>query len=250
MGSVVYDETVYFGSYDEYLYALNIKTGKMKWKFKTLDAVYSYPVLHNEMLYLAGRDRNLYAITPDGNLKWIFRSSSLNSLPVVDKDKLYMSSFYPDQHIYALTSEGDVIWKFHSSHIPWNMAVNNQNLYNVGFDGYTFSITTNGKFRWEFKTRSPYAPSLEGVTPPPKWIGIGRWFTLFANKDFKLKEPSIYDRTFNENGEVRLGEYVKTEITGYERGVGSDYKSLVERADEAKAKKKRIEEALREQHRW
>ena len=35
------DQTVYFGSWDSYLYALNAADGKLKWKFKTgIDTVY------------------------------------------------------------------------------------------------------------------------------------------------------------------------------------------------------------------
>ena len=71
---------------------------------------------------------------------------------------------------------------------------------------------------------------------------MGRWLSLFAGKPFTFKEPTQYDRTFTEQGEVTVGVYAKTGITGYERGAGLDYKGVAERKEEAAAKKKRIED--------
>ena len=53
---------VYFGSIDSYLYALDIKTGKEKWKFKTGDWISSSPAVANGIVYFGSSDGYLYAV--------------------------------------------------------------------------------------------------------------------------------------------------------------------------------------------
>lgn len=67
---VIDKETVYFGSLDSNLYALNSTTGQLKWKFKTGSTV----LLDDNSLYCASGDGCLYAIGKKinnyaGNLK-------------------------------------------------------------------------------------------------------------------------------------------------------------------------------------
>jgi len=56
------DGVVYFGSRDNYVYAVDIKTGQEKWKFKTEDRVYSSPAIADGVVYFGSEDGNLYAL--------------------------------------------------------------------------------------------------------------------------------------------------------------------------------------------
>src|SRR5260370_13445233 len=58
----VSDEVVYFGSDDNYLYALNASTGELKWKFKTGDVVYSSPAVADGAVYVGSHDGYLYSV--------------------------------------------------------------------------------------------------------------------------------------------------------------------------------------------
>ncbi len=53
---------VYFGSDDSYLYAVDIKTGQEKWKFKTGAVVFSSPAISDGVVYFGSYDSYLYAV--------------------------------------------------------------------------------------------------------------------------------------------------------------------------------------------
>src|SRR5437660_5967102 len=67
----VSDETVYVGSDDSYLYALNVLTGELKWKFKTGDVVYSSPAVVDGAVYVGSHDGYLYSVDAQtGEERW------------------------------------------------------------------------------------------------------------------------------------------------------------------------------------
>ena len=58
----VSDGVVYFGSEDDHLYAVDIKTGKEKWKFESGDSIYYTPVVSDGVVYFGSKDKHLYAL--------------------------------------------------------------------------------------------------------------------------------------------------------------------------------------------
>jgi outer membrane protein assembly factor BamB len=74
--TIGYDGTIYTGSDDGYLYAIN-PDGTSKWLFKAQDAVRSAPTIANDgTIYVGSRDCYLYAFDNDGKLKWKFMTGS------------------------------------------------------------------------------------------------------------------------------------------------------------------------------
>ena len=60
------DGTVYVGSYDNKLYAINGKTGVKLWEFETDNLVLSSPAIGLDgTVYVGSRDKKLYAIKTD-----------------------------------------------------------------------------------------------------------------------------------------------------------------------------------------
>jgi len=60
------DGTVYVGSADKKLYAINGKSGVKLWEFKTGGDVYSSPAIGSDgTVYVGSRDKRLYAIKTD-----------------------------------------------------------------------------------------------------------------------------------------------------------------------------------------
>jgi len=53
---------VYFGSYDQHLYALDSATGHVRWKLKTGDSVHSSPIVQGGVVYAGSEDGALYAL--------------------------------------------------------------------------------------------------------------------------------------------------------------------------------------------
>ncbi|MEF8874404.1 MAG: PQQ-binding-like beta-propeller repeat protein, partial [Candidatus Thermoplasmatota archaeon] len=66
------DGTIYIGSRDGNLYAVN-PDGTERWTFETGDMITSSPAIGEDgKIYIGSRDGNLYAVNPDGREKWSF----------------------------------------------------------------------------------------------------------------------------------------------------------------------------------
>src|SRR5215203_28891 len=66
---------VYFGSGDNYVYALDVASGALKWKFKTGDVVHASPAIANGTVFIGSWDRNMYALNAaSGEMKWKFET--------------------------------------------------------------------------------------------------------------------------------------------------------------------------------
>ncbi len=68
------DSTIYIGSWDNKLYAIN-PDGSKKWEFLTGSHVASSPAIGSDgTIYVGSWYSGLYAINPDGSKKWEFKS--------------------------------------------------------------------------------------------------------------------------------------------------------------------------------
>ena len=81
------DGTVYIGSHDWHLYALN-PNGELKWKFKAEGNVSSSPAIGNDgTIYFCSYDKYLYALNPNGTLKWKYKTlDDIRSSPIIGFD--------------------------------------------------------------------------------------------------------------------------------------------------------------------
>jgi FOG: WD40-like repeat len=68
--------TVYFGSTDHKLYAVNRADGTLKWAFDTYGAVNSSPAIGNGLVMFGSVDGRFYAVdATSGKQKWIFKTA-------------------------------------------------------------------------------------------------------------------------------------------------------------------------------
>lgn len=105
--SVGTDGTIYVGSPDEYLYAIN-PNGTLKWRFQTGSRIRSTPAIGADGVIYVGSD-SLYAINPDGTQKWKFATSLFSSAsPILGGDGLvyWRESF----KAYAVNPNGIQKW--------------------------------------------------------------------------------------------------------------------------------------------
>jgi len=94
--------TVYVGSSDHNLYALDAASGTLRWKFATGGRVTSSPAVAAGRVYFASFDSNLYALdAAAGTLAWKFTTAGERlCTPVVDGDTIYFGSW--DGQLYAI----------------------------------------------------------------------------------------------------------------------------------------------------
>lgn len=101
---------VYLPSMDEHLYALDLQTGKEKWKFKG-GPFKAPPALHNGIVYLGDADGVFYAIdAATGKKKWDFKTDGeITSGANFSGDLILFGSY--DETLYCLDSNGKERWK-------------------------------------------------------------------------------------------------------------------------------------------
>jgi WD40 repeat protein len=150
--SVAIRDTVYFASSADFsVYALDAKTGKVRWVFFTAGPVRLAPAVVENRLYVGSDDGCVYCLsTDDGSLIWKFDVSTKNSmvpgngqmislLPVrtglvVDAGKVFFAAgLFPMQHtfLFALDAEnGEVLWQQKLDVSPQGyLLASTQNLY-------------------------------------------------------------------------------------------------------------------------
>ena len=72
---VVAEGTVFFGSGDSNVYALNAASGALKWKFKTGEVVHASPAFADGTVFVGSWDTYFYALdAASGKEKWRFKT--------------------------------------------------------------------------------------------------------------------------------------------------------------------------------
>ena len=109
--------TVYIGSNDGYLYALNATTGAKKWSTKVGRIDYSSPAVVGGVVYIGSLAGKIYALNAtNGSVKWVYPSSgnlgfNVQSSPTVVAKVVYIGA--DDGNLYALNaSTGAKLWSF------------------------------------------------------------------------------------------------------------------------------------------
>jgi outer membrane protein assembly factor BamB len=105
---VVKDDTVYFGSPDGNLYALDLQTGYMRWVFKTDNVINSIPYVDDRRVYVGSNDGSVYAVSrQDGSELWAQQTeSTVQSTVMRYQDSVVFAS--DGGQIYFLTPQGEV----------------------------------------------------------------------------------------------------------------------------------------------
>lgn len=111
------ERTLYVTSFDSRLYALDARTGLPKWSFATDEHVYASPALLEDAdgavrsIVIASADGSVYAVAPDGTLRWRYDTGDvIRSSPVIgrkpageDGHIVYVGA--GDGTLYALDAE-------------------------------------------------------------------------------------------------------------------------------------------------
>ena len=121
--AVVADGSIYFGSGDGNVYALDERSGQMKWKFQTGEVVHASPALADGALFVGSWDSYFYALdAATGQEKWRFKTGEdraihnqvgLQASPVVAGDVVYFGC--RDSNFYAVDAKsGRKKWVFNN----------------------------------------------------------------------------------------------------------------------------------------
>jgi len=124
---LVVDGTVYFGSGDANVYALDAASGALRWKFATGDVVHASPAFAGGTIYIGSWDGRFYAIdAASGAERWHFQAGVD---PLIHNQQGFQGSaavvdgvvYAPcrDANVYALDARsGEEKWRF-STGFSW-----------------------------------------------------------------------------------------------------------------------------------
>jgi outer membrane protein assembly factor BamB len=173
------DGTLFIGSSDHFLYALDATTGALKWKFETGGRITSSPAVSGSVVYFGSFDSSFYALdAATGKLRWKFKTAGERrfsathlhgaepaaelmpdpfdfylSSPVLANGTVYFGS--GDAHIYALDAvSGNLKWKFKTGDVVHaSPAISDGTLFVGSWDSYFYALdASTGKEKWRFKT--------------------------------------------------------------------------------------------------
>jgi outer membrane protein assembly factor BamB len=119
----VAQDTVYVGSGDGNVYALDAASGALRWSFKTGNVVHASPAVANDTVYIGSWDSFFYALdAKTGKVRWrfktgedaaIFNQVGIQSSAIVAGKLVYFGC--RDSNLYALdATTGAKIWSFNN----------------------------------------------------------------------------------------------------------------------------------------
>ena len=152
--AVADDGTVYNGSADGYLYALNAD-GSLKWRYQTDGGINASPSIGADgSIYIGSWDNYFYALNSDGTLKWRYQTDDniFASAAIADDGTLYVGSW--DDYLYAFNSDGSLKWRYLTGGNIWSSAAiaTDGTVYIGSADGDIYALNSNGTLKWRYST--------------------------------------------------------------------------------------------------
>ena len=175
----VVGNTIYFGSTDHFLYAVDLASGKQNWKFETGSGITSSPAVNDNTVLFTSYDGNFYALdATTGKLRWKFKTAGEHrftakhihgsqpaaesmpdpydvflSSPLVWHGAVYFGS--GDGNVYALdAATGAPRWKFQTNDVVHaSPVIANDTLFIGSWDSWFYALdAATGRQKWRFKT--------------------------------------------------------------------------------------------------
>ncbi|MBN1783046.1 PQQ-binding-like beta-propeller repeat protein [bacterium] len=245
------ENRIFIGDWNGIMYAYDLNTGEKLWEYNThkdnthswMNAIQTAVIVHEGVLYFAGRCSNIYALNPaDGALIWKWHSPTDQWLvggPVIAGDVLYNGS--SDQHLfYALDIRtGKRKYETLLDHRVFGGACIGDSYAYVGSGGlYSLELST-GKIskRWPTGADIVSVPALEnGIL----YFGCndGALYAL-DQSEFDRMNPS--ETIVRETEDIDLGDIPVNRnsacyFTFVNRGAGDD-SVTIEKTGSSKVKK-------------
>jgi len=151
------DGTVYVGTLDDHLFAVNGNDGEILWNFYAEGSIFSSPAIGADGTIYFGTARDftkgdILAVNPDGTEKWRYQTDGyIFADPAIAPDgTVYIGSL--DGYLYAMNPDGDLKWSFKTG--DWVKShpsiADDGTVYFSSFDGYLYALYPDGNLKWTF----------------------------------------------------------------------------------------------------
>ena len=162
---------VYFGSWDNRVYALDARSGRLDWSFATGGRIKGGIAFAGRTVFAGSYDGNVYALdSRSGRLRWAAGSGALGGLyatPSVANGRVVVGS--TNGRIYAFaTGSGRLLWSTQTGSFVYSpAALAGGTAYIGSYDHRLYALSqATGRIRWTFDAGAPVsgAPTvLDGL---------------------------------------------------------------------------------------
>jgi parallel beta-helix repeat protein len=211
----VVGNVVFFGTYNNSMYALNANNGVLLWNYTTGGSVLSSPAVVNGIVYFGSFDSNVYALNATNGFPcWNFTTGNdVVSSPAVVEGTVFVGS--EDGNVYALNAAtGAKVWSYVTEgYVDSSPAVASNVVYVGSVDGNVYALdASNGVKLWNFTTGDAVYSS-PAVVGSVVYVGSfdGNVYALSANNGSKLwnyaTSSFVRSSPAVANGLVYIGSY-------------------------------------------
>ncbi len=206
--AIAKDGTIYVQT-RKHLYAIS-SDAKIKWKVRNGDKFSSPAIAKDGTIYVGD-----IAVLPNGTIKWRLGIGEVDASPAIaDDGTIYIASF--NGYLYAVSPDGTIKWSFKTKEgIVSSPAIADDGTIYIGDIGgypcYLYAISPNGTLKWKFEMGGIRAsPSIaeDGTI----YIGSddARLYAIYPNGTLKWKEsiggmPNRASPVIGEDGTIYVG---------------------------------------------
>ncbi|MCI0519461.1 MAG: serine/threonine-protein kinase [Chloroflexi bacterium] len=146
---------VYFGSYDNNLYALNAANGEFQWKYPADGGIVSKPLVSEGNVYFGSEDRRLHVITARfGQVNWTYYTNGpVRSSPHLAEGHIFIGS--DDGHLHVVnTVSGRRAWQIDAgAPVRSTPLVEGDCIYFGTEGGELYCVDFRSKIKWRHKAK-------------------------------------------------------------------------------------------------
>jgi outer membrane protein assembly factor BamB len=151
---------VYFGSWDRRVYAIDARSGRLRWSFITGDRVKGGVALAGGSAYVGSYDGRLYALDArTGRLRWSAGDGALGGLyatPSVGAGRVVLGS--TNGTVYAFAArDGQLLWSRRTGSFVYSAAaLSDASVYVGSYDHRLYALAAStGAVRWTYDAGAP-----------------------------------------------------------------------------------------------
>ena len=146
---------LYFGCYDNNLYAVNARNGDLLWKYPTEGGIVSRPTAFEENLIFGSEDHRLHAVLlRNGRINWTYYADApIRSSPHIAEGYIFIGADDGNMHVVN-ASNGRFAWKSDCGSIIRSTPTSHDGLVFVGTQsGDFFCLNFTGAIKWKFRAK-------------------------------------------------------------------------------------------------
>ena len=199
-GSAVYaNGTIYIGSYDHNVYALDGATGDFKWKFATHAGIVSKPTILGDQVLFGSEDNNVYSVHAEtGSMIWSYPTGGpIRSSGRIADDHMFIGSDDGFLHVIQVGS-GTRAWTYDAGDQVRSSPYVLQDKVIFGTEaGELIALNFRGQTLWKFRakraiTSSPVAnENLTFVSSVDSYLYAVDTNSGWMIWRYRLEKPSI-----------------------------------------------------------